>query len=663
MKKKHKGLTSQRINQLLQKALKFHTGSDYLQAAQCYRSILDISPQHVDANHLLGMTFFAQRMYHDAEILIQKAFSIAPQHENIRFNYALVQLALHNYDVAQKLFESIPEQALARFDGGYVSLAECYVKQGMYDRAFKRYAELFLIDKSNEEIKSNVFYCAQFVTPEGDMQAWESLLCTLLELDNAPFELLAKPVFHLLLCRYANQDVNIADFEEDRLLLQALTKIKFANAELEKILREGRIQLLSYVLESTEISDFCFQLVVAYAMQGILNEYCWFVEPEEQNVLDVLVSQIEQLQADTFASHFAEVQPLLILCAMYAPWHQLEIYPVFINMQLSWLESVTPLKEMLIDEREALSVLAGGIPDTTAIDDAVSIQVQQQYEENPYPRWHSIGYQKRISYQHALNSMLPNVVLPPFLAQRKLKVLIAGCGTGRQVARLALDYPDCEFWAIDLSLSSLAYAKYKAQQYQLENVHFYQCDILQVHNLKQTFDVIECIGVLHHMAQPQLGLSALMSVLREDGLLHLGLYSALGRRHISSVQSLNKEADVPATVVGIRTFRYWLLQNAQNNSAFQDVLKLTDFYSISGCRDLLFHVQEHLFSWQKIQRLLIDNKLQFLGLHLIDSTFKSSYLACFDDDPDITNMNNLAQYEARFPDTFRKMYNFWCRKS
>ena len=46
------------------------------------------------------------------------------------------------------------------------------------------------------------------------------------------------------------------------------------------------------------------------------------------------------------------------------------------------------------------------------------------------------------------------------------------------------------------------------------------------------FDLIECGGVLHHMNNPSQGLKALVSVLKNNGFLKLGLYSELARQDI-----------------------------------------------------------------------------------------------------------------------------------
>ena len=59
--------------------------------------------------------------------------------------------------------------------------------------------------------------------------------------------------------------------------------------------------------------------------------------------------------------------------------------------------------------------------------------------------------------------------------------------------------------AIDLSLKSLSFAKRKSQEIGLKNIKYIQADILDLKNLNKSFDVIESVGVLHHMKDPMIG--------------------------------------------------------------------------------------------------------------------------------------------------------------
>ena len=119
------------------------------------------------------------------------------------------------------------------------------------------------------------------------------------------------------------------------------------------------------------------------------------------------------------------------------------------------------------------------------------------------------------------------------------KVLIAGCGTGAQVL-VANRYRNAKITAIDLSSSSLAYAIRKAREYGMKNVTFKKMDLLNIGELDQHFDIIECTGVLHHMENPKAGLSKLINQLIPGGYIKLALYSGVARKTIAERENPSK---------------------------------------------------------------------------------------------------------------------------
>lgn len=98
-------------------------------------------------------------------------------------------------------------------------------------------------------------------------------------------------------------------------------------------------------------------------------------------------------------------------------------------------------------------------------------------------------------------------------------------------------FKNCQVLAIDLSLSSLAYAKRKTDELGIKNNEYMQVDILQTKKLKRNFDIIEASGVLHHMKDPIYGWNVLLSSLKSGGLMKVGLYRKLARRHIIKTRS------------------------------------------------------------------------------------------------------------------------------
>ena len=64
----------------------------------------------------------------------------------------------------------------------------------------------------------------------------------------------------------------------------------------------------------------------------------------------------------------------------------------------------------------------------------------------------------------------------------------------------------------------------------LTNLEYLQADILKLDHLEQEFDIIESVGVLHHMDEPMAGWRVLVDLLKPGGLMKIGLYSELARQ-------------------------------------------------------------------------------------------------------------------------------------
>ncbi len=274
-----------------------------------------------------------------------------------------------------------------------------------------------------------------------------------------------------------------------------------------------------------------------------------------------------------------------------------------------------------------------------SINDPISRQVQLMYEENPYPRWRDFDVAR---------------VLPDENAQR---ILVAGCGSGREPIMRAANSPRSSVIGIDLSRTSLAYGLMKAREYRVQNLKLLQLDILEVHLLKQQFDLITCVGALHHMGDPLAGLTALKGVLAPEGQLRLHVYSSRARRSILEAIELRKQCDALPTAQGIKEFRQKILALPKTASA-KGVLAFTDFFSVSGARDLLFHVQEHNYSIRSLLNLVEQANLRIVNFVASEKAM-ARYRAAGNEDP--LDMQAWATLEDVHPSLFGAMYRIHLR--
>ena len=101
--------------------------------------------------------------------------------------------------------------------------------------------------------------------------------------------------------------------------------------------------------------------------------------------------------------------------------------------------------------------------------------------------------------------------------------------------------------------------------------------------------------------------------------------------------------------------------NQPDGSPEKEATRFWDFYSLSDCRDLLFHVQEHQLTLPQIGRFIAENDLELIGLE-VDGALQQQYSQQFPNDPAMTNLDNWHVFEEAHPDVFREMYVFWVQR-
>jgi SAM-dependent methyltransferase len=312
--------------------------------------------------------------------------------------------------------------------------------------------------------------------------------------------------------------------------------------------------------------------------------------------------------------------------------------------ELARIQIHEPLKEAKIKAT---------LPVASPIDDAVSRAVQAQYEENPYPRWSTIG-----------KASLPAEVIA---TGKGKSVLVAGCGTGREAVEAAFIFPAARIDALDLSRTSLAYGIRQARELEAGNVFFMQGDLLQAPRLRKSYDLIIASGVLHHLREPRAGLEALLEVLRPGGALKVGLYSTRARAHVTEARARAAHGGQGGigfgpTPDGIRAFRAAVLAAPDGDPVKKTLSAWDDFYSMSGCRDLVFHAEEHTFTLAEVDALLGELGLRVVRLDIKNPAHLAAYQQRFPDDPTCTRLASWEVLEDERPNLFASMYSLWlCR--
>jgi SAM-dependent methyltransferase len=441
----------------------------------------------------------------------------------------------------------------------------------------------------------------------------------------------------------------------DTLLRRVLESTTIREVNLERLLTSVRLDVLRMARDIAtddgvegNILGFC----CALAKQCFINEYVFATTHEEAEQAERLKQNL--VAALTQGSNIPALWPTVV--AAYFPLHSLPNAQSLLDR--AWPAALTDVLAQQVREPSEERQYRDLIPRLTGIDDDVSVAVRGQYEENPYPRWvHAASASASITLDEHLRAQFPTAAFQPLGSSSGIDVLLAGCGTGRHPIEVARKYRDARVLAVDLSLSSLCYAKRKTPASLAEKIEYAQADILKLASIERTFDLIEASGVLHHLADPTAGWRVLLGLLRPGGFMHVGLYSELARRDIVAVRAFIREQGYRPTADDIRRCRQDLL-----NSPLNGVAKADDFFSTSECRDLLFHIQERRLTIPQIKSFISENGLKFLGFEFGPQVMQR-YRDIFGGDGFMRDLDRWHAFETERPDTFAGMYQFWIQKS
>ena len=274
-------------------------------------------------------------------------------------------------------------------------------------------------------------------------------------------------------------------------------------------------------------------------------------------------------------------------------------------------------------------------------------------------RWSNLDRELKANQEKINKLQLSDLDLKKITNSESPEILIAGCGTGQHAITTASKYKKSKILALDLSFKSLSYAKRKANELKINNIDFIQGDILDLEYIDRKFDIIESVGVLHHMDNPFKGWKILTSCLNNDSLMLIGLYSEKAREHIAKIKNKINKLGLQSTYKNIIKFRKDLIEN--NYDLWNDVKSSPDFYTVSGVRDLLFHAQEHRFTISKIKENLSRLGLTFLGFE--DKLVKEKYKKIYPNKIDLYDLNKWEKFEKSNPRIFAGMYQFWCKRN
>jgi tetratricopeptide (TPR) repeat protein/2-polyprenyl-3-methyl-5-hydroxy-6-metoxy-1,4-benzoquinol methylase len=646
------------------------------EAVESYRRALAINPADAEVHFNLGMIEMAQGFYDEAIENLRRAVAIKPDFVQAHRAIGIGLSKLDELDAAEASYRRAltmePES-----EGILCDLAMILLARGKPSQALPLL--LPALERGPTWTTKTAFAsCAArtgFLVDDPRIRV--ALKAAISEPWGLPYQLCRSAISLVMLDQRIARCVNLANaswparlpeatlfgtdgldaVSTDSLLHAILEAAPVSTIEFERFLTCARHALLetastSQGKERCELQPLRFY--AALSRQCFVNEYIFDCDHEEALAAAACRSKLQSLlDANTAAP------PLLVFAvAAYFPlWSLRDASRLVDTNNPAGIDAVLCQQ---IQEPAQEQSLRAGIERLTPISGGVSEEVRGQYEENPYPRWVKQPMpEQALPFNAELRRSLPFARFARLADDGAPDALVAGCGTGTHPIFTAQRFRGVRILAIDLSLSSICYAKRKTQELGISNIEYAQADILKLGDISRTFDLIESVGVLHHLADPFAGWRTLLSRLRPGGFMHLGFYSETARRYTAKARADIIERGYSGNSDDIRRFRRDI--GALDPKLEQNLSQFPDYFSTSECRDLLFHVQEHRLTLAQIRSFLDEIGLQFLGFELDLSTL-SQYRIRFKDDPAGTELRNWGLFEADHPDTFAGMYRFWIQK-
>ncbi len=647
------------------------------EAEASYRRALQINPDIIEAHCNLGLTLKEMGRLDEAEASLRKALQIKPDYVEAHSNLGVILKDLGRMDAAEASYrqalqikpdyaDALNNLALLFNAQGKSMMALNTVKQSMQIKETGVAKSIFVacvkrLRFTHDDNEIRVAMVRALTEPWGRPSDLARIGIDLVKLnpDIVGYVARANNAWPL---RLSVQELfgsnGLATLAVDPMLCALLDSAPICDIEMERFLTMARYTMLEAATGITAADGevgAALNFYSALARQCFINEYVFSQTDDEiRKASDLRDSLVAALEANIPV-------PVLwpVTVAAYFPLCSLPLANRLLDNQ--WPEEVSTVLAQQVREPAEELLLRATIPRLTSIEDEVSLLVQNQYEENPYPRWvKAAPVREAKNIGGYLRQKFPLVSFSCHSKTGNIDILIAGCGTGQHSIETAQQFQGRQVLAVDLSISSLAYAKRKSRELGLTTIEYAQADLLKLGSLGRSFDIIESSGVLHHLADPWAGWRVLLSLLRPGGFMRLGFYSELARRDIVRIRTLIAEQDYGTSANEIRRFRQDLV-DLNKSEDFGMILKSPDFFSISTCRDLLFHVQEHRMTLTGIEEFLRDNNLAFMGFE-IEGDILNAYKRRFPDDRAAANLGQWQIFENENPDTFAGMYQFWIQK-
>jgi SAM-dependent methyltransferase len=178
--------------------------------------------------------------------------------------------------------------------------------------------------------------------------------------------------------------------------------------------------------------------------------------------------------------------------------------------------------------------------------------------------------------------------------------------------------PGADVVGVDISDGALAVARERLERsgarQEVRSLRQQQRSLLDLGD-EAPFDYINSVGVLHHLREPEAGLSSLAGLLAPEGLLHLFLYADAGRWEIHRTQKaltlLQAETDRDGLRLGRNLFE--TLPESNRLRCHHERRWAVDCAPDANFADMYLHPQETSYDLERLFSFIETAGLHFAG--------------------------------------------------
>jgi SAM-dependent methyltransferase len=661
--------TNKKIHRLFEKSIEHINNRDFLKARKFIDKMGNSSSDKMFKNAALYELYARQNKYFEALEPIKYCFNQSPQSESYASAYASILLLLNKHvtvlEVINNALQYHPESQV---------LLKCQINTLV---AQNKVNDAYVVTKklAKEERESSLFWpiirsiLQKINVPSHMDNILESDLNLLLKDDVTrvdSYHHLVRWFISKKIATWYQDDFPIVQIDKCTTFHSALQKCLLnTNFHAEIWLTKLRQRLLLSINNTAPPTEYS-SLMLSLAIHNYNNEYVFFETDEEANTIVTLINQLTNYASINTTEPNRFVFPFLNVI-MYRNPNDL---PFLEKIMSLFNKSDHPRLFCFINEIAQNFQIelshTNEFLENTQITDNTTKKVANQYEENPYPRWtnklifngNDIEYIS--SYELEKTASWQGTSSGDYKATYN-QMFIAGCGTGEHPLSTAVDFPYIDITTIDVSARSLGYAVMMQKKCSISNVRIERQDILTLEQTERLYDIVECCGVLHHMENPAEGLKKINAQLKPGGIMKIALYSKIAREAVLAFRDLYSFDKQQITTKTIKELRQDIF-NKNPNDKIKDVSKFGDFFTLSGCRDLLLNVKEHQFDLVEIKDILKKENLVFLKMHIATPTKEALESKYKLKKEWIEDIEILAEIENKEPDLFLSMYQFHVQK-